>query len=87
MSPSIATIAGVTVPDSALARRATQIARAAEPVEIFNHSLRTYLFAELIARAKRLPHDPELVYIASILHDTGMSPAHMSATNPFEVDG
>ena len=87
VSPSRATIAGVTVPDSALARRATQIARAAEPVEIFNHSLRTYLFAELIARAKRLPHDPELVYVASILHDTGMSPAHMSATNPFEVDG
>jgi hypothetical protein len=87
MSQPSVRIAGVQVPDSALARRATEIARAAGPVEIFNHSLRTYLFAELIARAKHLAHDPELVYVASILHDTGMSPTHMSAMNPFEVDG
>lgn len=81
------TIAGVTIPDSALAREATNIARAAEPAEIFDHSLRTYLFAELIAKAKGLPHDCELVYVASILHDTGMSSRYMSARNPFEVDG
>ena len=81
------TIAGVTIPDSKLASEATAIARSAEPVEIFNHSLRTFVFAELIARAKKVPHDAEIVYVASILHDTGLSAQHMSADYPFEVDG
>lgn len=80
-------IGSITLPDSALAREATEIARASEPIEIFNHSLRTYLFAELIAAAKNVAHDRELVYVASILHDTGMSSAHASADFPFEVDG
>src|SRR5437660_1513555 len=81
------TIAGIAVPDTRLAREATQLASSAVPVEIFNHSLRTYLFAELIAKAKRIDHDREIVYVASILHDTGMSPRHMSGARPFEVDG
>jgi hypothetical protein len=80
-------IAGVTIPDSKLAREATEIARSSEPLEIFNHSLRTYLFAELIAKAQKVAHDSELVYVASILHDTGLSATHMSAEHPFEVDG
>lgn len=80
-------IAGVKIPDTALAKEATGIARAAEPVEIFNHSLRTYLFAELVAKAKNVDHDAEVVYVASILHDTGLSAKYMSAKFPFEVDG
>jgi hypothetical protein len=80
-------IAGVTIPDTRLAREATEIARLSEPAEIFNHSLRTYLFAELIAKEKRVSHDVEIVYVASILHDTGLSSKHMSPKFPFEVDG
>jgi hypothetical protein len=80
-------IAGIAVPDTDLANEATQIAKASLPVEIFNHSLRTFLFAELIAKAQKIDHDTEIVYVASILHDTGMSSAHMSADRPFEVDG
>lgn len=80
-------IAGIAVPDTDLANEATSIAKAALPLEIFNHSLRTYLFAQLIAKAKKIDHDVEIVYVASILHDSGMSAAHMSDTRPFEVDG
>jgi HD domain-containing protein len=80
-------VAGVAVPDTKLAIEATDIAKAALPPEIFNHSLRTYLFAELIAAAKKIDHDSELVYVASILHDTGMSSKYMSERRPFEVDG
>jgi hypothetical protein len=82
-----ASVAGITIPDSPLAKEATLTARAAEPLEIYNHSLRTFLFAELIAKAKALPHDAEAVYVASILHDTGLTAAHMSETERFEVDG
>jgi HD domain-containing protein len=80
-------IGGISVPDTRLAREAAALARTALPVEIFNHSLRTYLFAELIAKAKKIDHDAEIVYVASILHDTGMSPKYMSDHQPFEVDG
>lgn len=78
---------GIAIPDTRLARDATSVARTSEPPEIFNHSLRTYFFAELIATAKKLAHDAEAVYVAAILHDTGLSPAHMSANDRFEVDG
>ena len=81
------TIAGIAVPDTDLANEATSIAKTSLPPEIFNHSLRTYLFAKLIATAKKIDHDAEIVYVASILHDSGMSAAHMSDTRPFEVDG
>lgn len=80
-------IAGVTIPDTKMAREATETARSSEPPEIFNHSLRTFLFAELIAKVQKIAHDTELVYVASILHDTGLSATHMSAEHPFEVDG
>ncbi|MFZ0030706.1 MAG: HD domain-containing protein [Candidatus Cybelea sp.] len=79
-------VAGLNVPDTALSREAAATARACEPIEIFNHSLRAFFFAELIARAKSLPHDVEAVFVASILHDTGLSPAYMSQDRRFEVD-
>lgn len=78
---------GVVPPSGALAQEAGELARAALPVEIYAHCLRTFLFAELIAKAKRIDHDAEIVYVASIMHDVGLSPAHMSASRPFEVDG
>jgi hypothetical protein len=81
------TVAGIAIPDTPLSKEATLAAQSSEPIEIFNHSLRTFLFAELIAKAKNLEHDAELVYVAAILHDTGLSAAHMSATERFEVDG
>ncbi len=80
-------IAGVDIPRTALAVEAANISRSALPPAIFNHCVRTFVFAELIARAKGLDHDAELVYVASVLHDTGLSPAHMSEKERFEVDG
>ena len=80
-------VAGIAIPDTPLSREATAEARSSEPIEIFNHSLRTYLFAELIAKAKNVSHDAEAVYVAAILHDTGLAPAHTSETERFEVDG
>ncbi len=80
-------VAGVRIPDTALARDAHNVAVRCEPVEIYNHSLRTFFFAELIAQARNVDHDVEAVYVASILHDTGLSPKYMSEHNRFEIDG
>jgi hypothetical protein len=81
-----AIVAGIGVPDTALALAATEAARIGNPA-VFNHCLRTFYFAELIGQAKRIPHDSELVYVASILHDTGLVPQYMTAAERFEVDG
>lgn len=81
------TVAGIRIPDTALAHDARDVAASSEPVEIYNHSLRTFLFAELIAQERHVDHDVETVYIASILHDTGLSAKYMSEHNRFEIDG
>jgi hypothetical protein len=86
-APPPNTVAGIAIPDTALANEATDLAQAAEPAEIFNHSLRTFLFAELFGRVRGVAHDAEAVYIASILHDTGLTPQYMSPHDRFEVDG
>lgn len=80
-------VAGIRVPDTALAHDARDVAFESEPREIYNHSLRSFLFAELIARARKVDHDEEAVYVAAILHDTGLSPKYMSDQNRFEIDG
>jgi HD domain-containing protein len=80
-------VAGVEIPQTSLAKEATAVALSSEPIEIFRHSLRTFLFAELIATKRGIEHDRELVYVASILHDTGLSSEHMSENDRFEVDG
>ncbi|MFY9720855.1 MAG: HD domain-containing protein [Candidatus Cybelea sp.] len=80
-------VAGIDIPDTALAKEATDAARSSEPIEIFNHSLRAFLFAEIIAKAKGVSHDVEAVYVAAILHDTGLTRAYASHDQRFEVDG
>jgi hypothetical protein len=81
------TVAGILFPDSTLANEATAIAQEVEHPQIFAHSLRTFLFAKLFARASGVEHDAEALYVASILHDVGLSPKHMSDSRRFEVDG
>jgi hypothetical protein len=80
-------VAGIAIPQTPLARAAAQIASSAEPPEIYAHSLRTFLFAELLANARGIRHDAELVYVASILHDTGLTRRYMTESERFEVDG
>ncbi|MGZ3499050.1 MAG: HD domain-containing protein [Vulcanimicrobiaceae bacterium] len=79
--------AGIRVPDTPLARDANDAARSAENPAIYNHSLRSFLFAELIAEAKHIDRDSELVYVAAMMHDIGLSPKYSSEKLRFEVDG
>jgi HD superfamily phosphodiesterase len=82
-----ATISGVTVPDSKLAREATELVRGTESPLLFNHSTRVYYFAALAGKKRGLKFDPELLYIATIFHDMGLTPRYSSETDRFEVDG
>jgi HD superfamily phosphodiesterase len=80
-------IAGVEIPDSKLAREATELVRDTEPPLLFNHSIRVYYFGALAGKKGGLKFDPELLYIGAVFHDMGLTPQYRSKTNRFEVDG
>jgi hypothetical protein len=80
-------IAGIPIPDSALAAEATELVRDTEPDLLFDHSLRVYLFGALQGRRLGLEFDPELLYIGAIFHDLGLTEKYRSLTERFEVDG
>ncbi|WP_343614435.1 HD domain-containing protein [Novosphingobium sp.] len=86
MSLSAVTIGGIIAPDSDLARKAAALAAQAHAPVLLNHVHRTYWFAEFLARKREMRFDREVVYIASLLHDLGLSHQH-GADKRFEVDG
>jgi hypothetical protein len=79
-------VAGIKLPDSTLARGATDFTRAVSAPVVFNHVLRSYLFGELLGRAKGLEFDHELFYLGAVLHDLGLTERFMGQER-FEVDG
>jgi hypothetical protein len=79
-------VAGVSVPDGPLITRVIEYARRLSEPYLFNHAMRSWLFAETMGRIKGLPYDHEVVAIGTILHDIGLTPA-VSGPNRFEVNG
>jgi HD domain len=86
-TPTGRTIAGIPIPDSALATEATELIRDVEPGLLFHHSLRVYVFGALHGERLGLLYDHELLYIGAMFHDIGLVEGHRSAHNRFEVDG
>ena len=80
-------ISGVSIPDSKLAREATELVRDTESSLLFKHSTRVYYFASLAGKRRGLKFDAELLYIAAMFHDMGLTPMFSSASDRFEVDG
>jgi HD superfamily phosphodiesterase len=77
----------ITLPDSQLAREATELIRSVESDLLYNHSLRVFAFGVLQGDRQGLKYDPELLYIGAIFHDIGLVEGHRSAHDRFEVDG
>ncbi|ORW66492.1 HD domain-containing protein [Mycobacterium saskatchewanense] len=84
---SMETIAGVAIPDTALAREATELLRGAEDAVLFNHSRRVFLFGALHGRRLGLHADPELLYVGAMFHDLGLTARYRTSTQRFEIDG
>lgn len=80
-------IAGIRVPDSAIARAATQLVRDTEDDLLFHHSRRVFFWGALTGERKALKYDAELLYLGAMFHDMGLTPAHSSPDLRFEVDG
>ena len=79
-------VAGIELPDSQLARDATDYVRELSAPVVFNHVLRTYLFGALLGRAMNLKFDGELFYLGAVFHDLGQTERFMGKQR-FEVDG
>jgi HD domain len=81
------TLEGIGVPDTGLAREITQFVRDTESALLFHHSSRVYYWGALAGKRRGLKFDRELLYAGAMFHDMGLTPAHSSAHERFEVDG
>ena len=84
---SIATIAGIAIPDSALVREATDFIHNSEDELLFDHSRRVFLFGALRGRLRGLQPDLELLYVAAMFHDLGLTERYRTSKLRFEIDG
>lgn len=80
-------ILGIRIPDSTIAREATQLLRDTGTDLLFQHSMRVYLWAALLAKHRALAFDPELLYAGAMFHDLGLTDGYRKSSLRFEVDG
>jgi hypothetical protein len=62
-------LAGISVPDTQLISRTIEYARQKCEPYLFNHVVRSWLFAERIGQLQNTEHDAEVVAVGTLLHD------------------
>ncbi|MFE9565651.1 HD domain-containing protein [Streptomyces sp. NPDC006487] len=77
----------VAVPDSRLTKEATELVRDSVGELLYDHSRRVYFFGSLRGRRLGIEADPELLYVAAMFHDLGLTEPFRSSGRRFEVDG
>ncbi|BDH46001.1 phosphohydrolase [Salmonella enterica subsp. enterica serovar Choleraesuis] len=80
-------VQGIRIPDSKLAREATEFVRDTENDLLFHHSSRVYYWGALAGQRRGLKVDSELLYVGCMFHDVGLTHEHCSCDKRFEVDG
>ncbi|MFE0820653.1 HD domain-containing protein [Streptomyces sp. NPDC058847] len=81
------TIAGITIPDTALVREATALVRQTADDTLFHHSRRVFLWGALKSAARGLEVDLELAYVGGLFHDLGLTDDYRTKDRRFELDG
>ena len=86
MSGKPRVLGGITVIDTPLITRAMDYARANSEPYLFNHAVRSWLFAVRLGQLQGIHHDAEVVAVGTLLHDLGLT---NSFTGPrrFEIEG
>ena len=74
------------IPDSQIARDATDLIRSVESDLLYHHSLRVYSWGAMRGALRGLRYDPELLYVGAMFHDIGLVDGHRSEHDRFEVD-
>jgi hypothetical protein len=79
-------LAGILVPDTALANRALEYARQECEPYLFNHVIRSWLFAARLGQMQNIEHDAEVVAVGTLLHDITLN-ERFAGPRRFEVEG
>jgi hypothetical protein len=74
------------LPDSPLVKAAYEHAEEISDPWLFNHVVRSWLFAAALAQSQQLKHDAELLAASTLLHDIGLTEAFRGEVR-FEVFG
>jgi HD superfamily phosphodiesterase len=69
-------IDAVSLPDSRVITDALEYMQSCSSVALQNHCLRTWCYAAAFAHLQHLPKDAELLAVACLLHDLGMTAQH-----------
>ena len=77
----------IQIPDTKLARAATEFVRDHTSDLVYDHSCRVFHWGRLQGRNRDLSFDPELLYVAALFHDLGLGEAYRGSGRRFEVDG
>jgi hypothetical protein len=79
-------LAGILVPDTPFVDRAIEYARQKCEPYLFNHVVRSWLFAARIGTIQNIEHDAEVVAIGTLLHDITLNES-FAGPRRFEVEG
>ncbi|VDB93459.1 unnamed protein product [Peniophora sp. CBMAI 1063] len=74
-------------PPTPTAAAALSVVRAYSTPALVNHCLRSWIWASSLAQSKGIAFDRELLYVATMLHDIGVTPHFDSHTIAFEEAG
>ncbi|MGK5739301.1 HD domain-containing protein [Micromonospora sp. URMC 103] len=80
-------IAGLEIPETAAVAEATTLVQETTRPSIYHHSRRAFFFGLIHARQLGVNLDPELLYVATLFHDTGLLTPFSDVVQRFEVDG
>src|SRR5262245_11131811 len=94
MSPTTETVpsgttrvlGGVTVLDSPLVRKAMELAQKHSDPYLYNHAVRSWLFAVRLGQLQKIPYDAEVLAVGTLLHDLGLTSA-VTGPRRFEIEG
>ncbi|WP_323688770.1 MULTISPECIES: hypothetical protein [unclassified Rhizobium] len=78
-------VADVSVPDTPLVDRAIEYARKTCEPYLFNHVMRSWLFAAKIAEIQNVAHDAEVLAVGALLHDITLND-RFAGPRRFEVE-
>lgn len=86
MSDKTRVLGGITVLDTPLITSAMDFARVHSEPYLFNHAVRSWLFAVRLGQLQTVPHDAEVVAVGSLLHDIGLT-STVTGPRRFEIEG
>jgi len=94
MSPTTETIpsrntrvlGGITVDDTPLIGRAMELARLHSEPFLFNHAVRSWLFAVRLGQLQGITYDAEVLAVGTLLHDIGLTNT-FTGPRRFEIEG